>query len=190
MAIKITMPDATKTYDVKGKRKMEDATISGMSGIYVFKDSEDRVLYVGKSKDLNNRINQHLRTVPYPFDNRASSVTVYVETDPTSVDIYESFMITELKPEYNKAGMYAPEFQRQNAEELFELEVNLSEAEDERRVLRDFIARQEDDIMDDESLDASELIEAIRDLGRVKKKIAELKREIGLRKRRAYKEVS
>ncbi|WP_339306894.1 GIY-YIG nuclease family protein [Paenibacillus sp. FSL R5-0519] len=189
MTINITVPQESLSLDILSVRRIMVPQIIGKSGIYVFYDVEEKPLYVGKSKDLNRRINEHLGLSPYPFDNRAVTVKVYLEDDPTSVDIYESFMISKLEPEYNRAGNYSDGFQRQNADELFDLEVRLSEAEDEERTLSSFIHEQEAAVMYEELTEVEDFIEALRDIGHIRRKISELKREIGVRKRRSSKAV-
>ncbi|MEA1992686.1 MAG: GIY-YIG nuclease family protein [Thermodesulfobacteriota bacterium] len=37
------------------------ATIPGVSGVYLFRDPEDTVLYVGKARDLRQRLASYLR---------------------------------------------------------------------------------------------------------------------------------
>ena len=65
------------------------------SGIYLlFKD--DKVIYIGKSNNMKNRINQHKK------DKDFNSVKCIIFKDEGLVNLYEPYLIQKYKPIYNK----------------------------------------------------------------------------------------
>jgi excinuclease Cho len=72
-------------------------------GIYIFRDEQDRPLYIGKSVNLRSRVLSHLRT---PEEARMLQQSRYVEFRRTAGDIgallLESRLIKEMQPLHNK----------------------------------------------------------------------------------------
>jgi excinuclease Cho len=72
-------------------------------GIYIFRDEEDRPLYIGKSVNIRSRVLSHLRT---PEEARMLQQSRYVEYRRTAGDIgallLESQLIKEMQPLHNK----------------------------------------------------------------------------------------
>lgn len=72
-------------------------------GIYIFRDEQDRPLYVGKSINIRSRVLSHLRT---PEEARMLQQSRYVEYRRTAGDIgallLESRLIKDLQPLHNK----------------------------------------------------------------------------------------
>lgn len=72
-------------------------------GIYIFRDEQDRPLYIGKSINIRTRVLSHLRT---PEEARMLRQSRYVEFRRTAGDIgallLESYLIKELQPLHNK----------------------------------------------------------------------------------------
>lgn len=72
-------------------------------GIYIFRDAQDRPLYVGKSVSIRSRVLSHLRT---PEEARMLAQSRYVEFRRTAGEIgallLESRLIKEMQPLYNK----------------------------------------------------------------------------------------
>ncbi len=72
-------------------------------GIYIFRDQQDRPLYIGKSINLRSRVLAHLRT---PEEARMLQQSRYVEFRRTAGDIgallLESRLIKEMQPLHNK----------------------------------------------------------------------------------------
>ncbi|HEY8606524.1 MAG TPA: endonuclease [Noviherbaspirillum sp.] len=72
-------------------------------GIYIFRDAQDRPLYVGKSVSIRTRVLSHLRT---PEEARMLQQSRYVEFRRTAGDIgallLESRLIKDLQPLHNK----------------------------------------------------------------------------------------
>lgn len=72
-------------------------------GIYIFRDDQDRPLYIGKSVNIRTRVLSHLRAPEEAYMLRQSR---YVEFRRTAGDIgallLESCLIKQLQPLYNK----------------------------------------------------------------------------------------
>lgn len=72
-------------------------------GIYIFRDEQDRPLYIGKSVNIRSRVLSHLRT---PEEARMLQQSRYVEYRRTAGDIgallLESRLIKDLQPLHNK----------------------------------------------------------------------------------------
>ncbi len=72
-------------------------------GIYIFRDEQDRPLYIGKSVNIRSRVLSHLRT---PEEARMLRQTHHVEFRRTAGDIgallLESRLIKEMQPLHNK----------------------------------------------------------------------------------------
>lgn len=74
-------------------------------GVYLFKDSDGLVLYVGMTDNIYRRITSHLKGYGSPdlFHYKADNlqVTFFREDEALYRDIYESYLIYLLKPRYN-----------------------------------------------------------------------------------------
>lgn len=72
-------------------------------GIYIFRDENDRPLYIGKSINIRTRVLSHLRT---PEEARMLQQSSYVEFQRTAGEIgallLESRLIKEMQPLHNK----------------------------------------------------------------------------------------
>ena len=81
-------------------------------GVYVFKDGHNRVLYVGKSKDI--QLQRARRTSPASETRRrmgemvrlAAVVTPIVCATPLEAEIRELRLIAEHKPRYNRRSRF------------------------------------------------------------------------------------
>ena len=83
-------------------------------GIYLFRDDEDQVLYVGKAKDIRRRLSSYrnasrrkahrkMRTLV----REASSVEVRLQESERMALLTENELIRELRPPYNVDGAYS-----------------------------------------------------------------------------------
>lgn len=88
--------------------RVERLSLPKPPGVYRFMDSSDTVLYVGKAKNLKNRVNSHFTGKQKSRHAELMSRTVrvaYEETDTAlCAAILESRLITEFSPQYNRAG--------------------------------------------------------------------------------------
>ncbi|NLI98746.1 excinuclease ABC subunit UvrC [bacterium] len=73
-------------------------------GVYIFKDSKDRVLYVGKAANLRNRLSSYLTPSTQPaiaFVPKAAKVEVTITSTEAEALIFEENLIKLSKPVYN-----------------------------------------------------------------------------------------
>lgn len=68
-------------------------------GVYVFYDLSKIPLYVGKSINVGSRIRSHSNSSPFFF--MADGIRIYSVEDAFMTDILETYLISDLKPEYN-----------------------------------------------------------------------------------------
>ena len=95
--------------DVKIKEKIRESvkTLPSLSGVYLFRDSGNRVIYVGKAKNLKKRVSSYFSK--RKFDNNKLRVLVrqirkvdhiVVETESDAL-LLENNLIKEYRPRYN-----------------------------------------------------------------------------------------
>lgn len=79
-------------------------TITTSAGVYVFKDKDGRVIYIGKAKSLRNRVrsyfhqkNERLATLA----NDVATIAVIPTTNETEALLLEARLIQEHQPHYN-----------------------------------------------------------------------------------------
>ena len=83
------------------------ATIPNVSGVYLFRDPKDTVLYVGKARDLRQRLASYLRSGSFVLPKtglilkRASSFEIIVTATEKEALILEALLIKEHRPKYN-----------------------------------------------------------------------------------------
>ena len=81
-------------------------TLPAKPGVYLFKDTTDAVVYVGKAQNLKSRVKQYLRggdgrlQVPFLVDNVAD-VEVVVTRNEKEALLLEITLIQKHKPKYN-----------------------------------------------------------------------------------------
>ncbi len=80
-------------------------------GVYLFRDSRDRVLYVGTSKDLRSRVRTYFtasetRSRMGEMVGLASSVQGIVCATPLEAEVRELRLIAEHKPRYNRRSKF------------------------------------------------------------------------------------
>ncbi|WP_423837134.1 GIY-YIG nuclease family protein, partial [Thalassospira lucentensis] len=81
-------------------------TMPGSAGVYRMLDDKDRVLYVGKAKNLKKRVVSYTRIMQVPLRiARMIAQTVRMEIITTHTEaealLLESNLIKKLKPRYN-----------------------------------------------------------------------------------------
>lgn len=159
MSINIQLPDEyTEFKRSEFRMYREDLRLIG-SGIYVLYSKYGAVLYVGKAKDLLNRVRSHLHGRSHISDNYRliNKVRVYAVADDYSREIYETFAIHALRPTLNTSKTYHPDFIRLAEEEIAEIDVEIrtiSEEMDEvSEIFYDFDDKEyvdrADDLVDD-----------------------------------------
>jgi len=92
---------------IKKVKTIEDlAELSGLPGVYIFKDSLKSVIYVGKAKDLKKRVSSYFKTqepdskIEHLIKEHASMD--YVQTkNETEALLLEAQLIRQFQPKYN-----------------------------------------------------------------------------------------
>jgi predicted GIY-YIG superfamily endonuclease len=130
MSIKITLPTSfveTTPVDVKNKKEFD------RSGVYVFYDDSDTPLYVGKSISFKRRFGGHAKTSK--FFRLSTKVRLYYVDNEFEKDIYETFLIKELKPEFNRDKSYYTRLEYEDMlqkveETIIDIKLELSDLRD------------------------------------------------------------
>nr|WP_299207364.1 exonuclease domain-containing protein [uncultured Brumimicrobium sp.] len=80
--------------------------IPKQTGVYKFYDEESRLIYIGKSKNIRSRVQQHLKNNKSKKAIKMSKEIVRVEYDLTGSEIialiHESNLIKKYKPQFNR----------------------------------------------------------------------------------------
>ncbi len=92
------------------KRHLADA-LPRLPGVYLFRDAQDRVLYVGKSVDLRARVRQYFtasetRTRMAEMVACAERVDPVVCTTALEAEVRELRLIAEHRPKYNRRSKF------------------------------------------------------------------------------------
>lgn len=79
--------------------------------VYFFYDSEDNLLYIGKSMSVMNRLRNHfskkeLITNPWKSTIDKQKVVLYECQNSTDLDVYETYFINKYKPKHNVDKIY------------------------------------------------------------------------------------
>jgi DNA polymerase-3 subunit epsilon len=92
------------------KRHLADA-LPHAPGVYLFKDAQDRVLYVGKSRDLRSRVRTYF-TASEMRTRMAEMVGIAERVDPVvcatdlEAEVRELRLIAEHRPRYNRRSKF------------------------------------------------------------------------------------
>ncbi|MDD5600281.1 MAG: excinuclease ABC subunit UvrC [Actinomycetota bacterium] len=78
-------------------------------GVYIFKDSRGTVIYIGKAKNLYNRVKSYFKggskniqyAKPFDFVKRIKSIDYVVTDNEAEALILENSLIKKIKPKYN-----------------------------------------------------------------------------------------
>jgi excinuclease ABC subunit C len=79
------------------------------SGVYIFKDHHDEIIYIGKAKDLSSRVRSYFQdnsnyfpyAKPLDFVKKIKSIDYVVTDNETEALILEGNLIKKNKPKYN-----------------------------------------------------------------------------------------
>ncbi|WP_342439325.1 nucleotide excision repair endonuclease [Paenibacillus sp. FSL L8-0436] len=175
MAIVIEMPEDYTEFR-RNEATRESAKVAGKSGIYVFYDRLGRPLYIGKSKDLSRRLKEHLGSGRSEFSHLIESIRIYLEPNQCYVDIYETYLINELKPPFNYDKAHYAERYLIVADRLSEVEVRLREIEEEIRELEHEERPDDMDGLGDCLLAGSEVRRLVRERARLNGEATRLRR--------------
>ncbi|WP_251554026.1 nucleotide excision repair endonuclease [Neobacillus muris] len=110
--INITIPKPTVT--ITKQISPEQSNIYGFTdfhliprnngGIFMFYNHNQELLFVGKARKLRQRIKKHFEDAVSPIKMHRDEITkiaVCVIEDPVHREIYETYIINELKSKYN-----------------------------------------------------------------------------------------
>ena len=73
-------------------------------GIFLFYNKNDELLFVGKARKLRQRIKKHFEDSVSPIKmhrNEVYRIDICLVEDPMEREIYETYIINELKSKYN-----------------------------------------------------------------------------------------
>ncbi|GAG73293.1 unnamed protein product, partial [marine sediment metagenome] len=92
-------------YEIKGLLKI----LPKKAGVYIFKNSKGKIIYIGKAKDLYSRIKSYfqdrsdnfLYAKPLDFAKKIKSIDYIVTDNETEALILEGSLIKKNKPKYN-----------------------------------------------------------------------------------------
>ena len=99
--------DAAERTDIKKALAEKLATLPLSPGVYQFKNASGRVIYVGKAKNLRNRVRSYFRSSQQLSGKTLVLVThiadfeLIITSSEVEALILENNMIKELKPRYN-----------------------------------------------------------------------------------------
>ena len=79
--------------------------------IYFFYDTSKKLLYIGKTTKLRERVGQHIyaplvEKEPWKKEIDLDDILVYHCANKCDMDIYETYFINKYKPKYNKDKAY------------------------------------------------------------------------------------
>lgn len=85
---------------------LEGLDLPRKSGIYLFRNSDDRVLYVGKATDLSSRVRSYFSSNPDrvmipELVEKSATIDFIVTNNPSEALVLERQMIRKHKPKYN-----------------------------------------------------------------------------------------
>jgi hypothetical protein len=101
LGISVTLPDVFLEVNAREVRRKYAYK---KSGVYVFYSADGEALYVGKTVDFKSRFNDH--STRSDFYNLAEKARLYFVDSEYEKDIYETHLIRELRPQYNKAKTF------------------------------------------------------------------------------------
>ena len=77
----------------------------GLSGLYLFKDDDNTIIYIGKADDIHARLMQH-KHLPIDCYHSIKTIEYAVVENKIDRDILEILLISKYKPKYNKQLQY------------------------------------------------------------------------------------
>ncbi|TLU85927.1 MAG: excinuclease ABC subunit C [Chlorobium sp.] len=102
-----TIDEDVARSDIKKALYQKLATLPTSPGVYQFRNAGGRVIYVGKAKNLRNRVRSYFRNAQQLFGKTLVLVThiedfeVIITSSEVEALILENNLIKELKPRYN-----------------------------------------------------------------------------------------
>ncbi|MFT6201695.1 MAG: excinuclease ABC subunit C, partial [Candidatus Endobugula sp.] len=81
-------------------------TVSRQAGVYQMFDDKDKILYVGKAKNLKNRLSSYFKQSDLPIKTQVlvekiANIQVTIAASETAALVLEQSLIKSLRPQYN-----------------------------------------------------------------------------------------
>lgn len=99
------LKEIDQSFEEKYKFKKQKMNIENNFYVYKFIDKENNVLYIGKTNNLKNRMEEHFGSTGH-LDNQCYNSTdkiLYIElNNEDEMSIYERYLINKISPIYNK----------------------------------------------------------------------------------------
>lgn len=189
MNVSIEIKSDTHNYRVKKLRtylhKFKEAP-----GVYVFYDINNTVLYVGKSKNLQRRLRQHLSGSNVNLSD-AYYCTIHVTNSENSADILETYLINELEPAYNIDKAVFKSFSEYASESLQEVLMQIKELQLEIEELTEELREYAPNVYEDDDFEVlGEHLWITEHIRQIRTNIARLKRRASVYLRRGGKSLN
>lgn len=133
MAIEIRMPEDSLTFERYEYKSVAETLKHKPAGVYFLYGEDDKLLYVGKTKNFRTRLLSHFRgrDLSEEFYKYIVKATVYFVASEYEREVYETYAINNYSPEFNRAKTYSQD----NSEEIFEIEERIRELTEEKKEL-------------------------------------------------------
>lgn len=131
MSYQITLPPVSIEFERWEYRSIRH--LLPRIGVYEIIDELERVIYVGKSTNIPNRLTDHIRSAE--FAHEIERIRVRQVTELPALDIYETHAINIHTPKYNRDKVYRP-----SPEKLAQLKYEYMAACDDVEMYRDQVA--------------------------------------------------
>ncbi|MDF1510860.1 nucleotide excision repair endonuclease [Robertmurraya sp. DFI.2.37] len=163
-----------------GEVKNYTSELKKVTGVYVFFDKFENPVYIGKSKDLYGRVISHIngKSEKPKIKELSRLCKIYKIEDYAMADIYETYLINELKPLLNIDKATYGDFIKMAEEELVEVDCRIDDLKFEILELKESLV-DEDDL--------GELLFSQRKIEELEKEIVELEAKASRLKRRGAK---
>ncbi|WP_028559786.1 GIY-YIG nuclease family protein [Paenibacillus pinihumi] len=165
MSITVSLPEV---YLEAAPREIRNKSMYDLPGVYVFYDDRNVPLYVGKTVSFKRRISRH--SMSSDFYHFSSHVRLYLVENEYEKDIYETYLISTLKPEYNKAKTFYTRLDYEDM--LHEVNERITEAK------REIAELEREEFEEDDSFEDTSDSESLGDVLRIQRRLIELEREL------------
>lgn len=176
MSVQVTLPEPIEISVEEFKQTKGNYT--EISGVYVLLGQNNRMLYVGKSINIKKRIEKHI--IGYRDSERFFKdivrIRMYLSKNQFYVEIYETYLINELMPEFNRDKSYFSAFVTEMSERTVELDLQVRELKEERESLIDLMQELDREDRDDDEESFGDSLSSVR-LTQIQRRISALGEE-------------
>jgi hypothetical protein len=123
--------------DIITINKNDIEKISNKKGVYYLYNKDEKLIYIGKSKNVKSRIKQHLASSR--FKAEIFKISYFIVETSVEIDIYETYLIDKFKPIHNVGKTFYKTDERdelrrkQRKLELLKKKEKLQKQEEEKR---------------------------------------------------------